>query len=583
MSVRLLPDYLVNQIAAGEVVENGASVVKETIENALDAGADQIIIDVVDGGRTLINIVDNGSGMSREDLAKCIERHATSKLPDDDLMNINFMGFRGEALPSIASVSQMSIDTCNGTDSNGWHLDCETGEIRPSDWQSGTRIRVQNLFAKTPARLKFLKTDRAENMAVLDVVKRLAMARTDVGFVLNNKWRFPKNQPLMERIVAVMGEDVRGAMHAVSAESSSTGGMKLTGYISNPTLRRASSVDQFLFVNGRPVKDKVLVGALRAAYMDVMHAREFPLCALYLTLPPSAVDVNVSPTKTDVHFLEPNHVRAFIIKSLRDVLAQTLVPNAPVTNNDKMSFRGPIISNTNAPVDGAVHAVFQPRLAGGGLFTNNKNPDFDRPSPTVAPRLDTKLDDIFENRPLGRVIGQIANKYILAATADSLVVIDQHAAHERITYEKMRKHEIKSQALLTPIVVQMRAEDVAAILSVADEMRASGLAVDAFGEDAIAIFEKPADWDLNWANVLHDIADEVRAYGHSAQLNEKLHLKLANHACHHSVRAGQKLNFEQMDALLRDIERTEHGGECNHGRPVYKFIPLSEMDAWFER
>ena len=585
MSVRLLPDYLVNQIAAGEVVENGASVVKETVENALDAGSDQIIVDVVDGGRTMINIVDNGSGMSREDLAKCIERHATSKLPDDDLMNINFMGFRGEALPSIASVSEMSIDTCNGADSNGWHLDCETGEIRPSDWQSGTRIRVKNLFAKTPARLKFLKTDRAENMAVLDVIKRLALARTDVGFVLNNKWRFPKNQPLMERIVAVMGEDVRGAMHAVSAESASTGGMKLTGYISDPTLRRASSVDQFLFVNGRPVKDKVLVGALRAAYMDVMHAREFPLCALYLTLPTSAVDVNVSPTKTEVHFLEPNHVRAFIIKSLREVLARTMVANAPVADNDKMYFHGPIISHANVPTNQPPRAVFQPRPV-GGLFAGNKNPDFAETAlgaPAHTPAMDTNVDDIFENRPLGRVIGQIANKYILATNGESLVVIDQHAAHERITYEKMRKHEIKSQALLTPIVVQMRAEDVAAILSIADEMRASGLVLDAFGEDAIAIFERPADWDLNWASVLHDIADEVRAYGHSAQLGERLHLKLANHACHHSVRAGQKLDMNQMDALLRDIERTEHGGECNHGRPVYKFIPISEMDTWFER
>ena len=585
MSVRLLPDYLVNQIAAGEVVENGASVVKETVENALDAGADQIIVDVVDGGRTTINIVDNGSGMSREDLAKCIERHATSKLPDDDLMNINFMGFRGEALPSIASVSEMSIDTCNVTDSNGWHLDCETGEIRPSDWQNGTRIRVKNLFAKTPARLKFLKTDRAENMAVLDVIKRLALARTDVGFVLNNKWRFPKNQPLMERIVAVMGEDVRGRMLRVESESASTGGMKLTGYISDPTLRRASSVDQFLFVNGRPVKDKVLVGALRAAYMDVMHAREFPLCALYLTLPTSAVDVNVSPTKTEVHFLEPNHVRAFIIKSLREVLARTMVANAPVAGEEKMYFHGPIISHANVPTNQSPRAVFQPRPV-GGLFAGNKNPDFAGTAlgaPAHTPAMDTNVDDIFENRPLGRVIGQIANKYILATNGESLVVVDQHAAHERITYEKMRKHEIKSQALLTPIVVQMRAEDIAAILSIADEMRASGLVLDAFGEDAIAIFERPADWDLNWASVLHDIADEVRAYGHSAQLGERLHLKLANHACHHSVRAGQKLDMDQMDALLRDIERTEHGGECNHGRPVYKFIPISEMDTWFER
>lgn len=584
MSVRLLPDYLVNQIAAGEVVENGASVVKETVENALDAGADQIIIDVVDGGRTLINIVDNGGGMSRDDLEKCIQRHATSKLPDDNLLNINFMGFRGEALPSIASVSDMTIDTCNGADANGWRLDCSSGEIRPSDWQSGTRIRVQNLFAKTPARLKFLRGDRAETMSILDVVKRLALARTDVGFVLNNKWRFPKNQPLMERIVAVMGEDVRGRMLPVDTESGSASGMKLSGYISDPTLRRASSVDQFLFVNGRPVKDKVLVGALRAAYMDVMHAREFPLCALYLNLPNEMVDVNVSPTKTEVHFLEPNHVRAFIIKSLREVLAKTMVPNAPVANDGKMYFRESFVSNTNAHINRPVSAVFQPRPVNGGFFTENKNPDFDNSvSVHATPRTDTNVDDIFENRPLGRVVGQIANKYILAATADSLVVVDQHAAHERITYEKMRKHEIKSQPLLTPIVVQMRAEDVVAILSVADEMRASGLAVDAFGDDAIAIFEKPADWDMNWANVLHDVADEVRAYGHSAQLNEKLHLKLANHACHHSVRAGQKLNFEQMDALLRDIERTEHGGECNHGRPVYKFIPMAEIDGWFER
>ena len=345
MSIRLLPDYLVNQIAAGEVVENGASVVKELVENALEAGANQIIVDVVDGGRTLINVVDDGCGMSADDLKNCTMRHATSKLPDDDLMNINFMGFRGEALPSIASVSDMSIDTCNVADANGWPLDCNSGEIKPSDWQSGTRIRVQNLFAKTPARLKFLRNDRVETMAVLDVIKRLCMARTDVGFVLNNKWRFPKGQPLIERIVAVMGDDVRGRMRDVSAESSS-GVMKLSGYISEPTLRRASSVDQFLFVNGRPVKDKVLVGALRAAYMDVMHAREFPLCALYLTLPPANVDVSVSPTKNDVHFLEPSHVRAFIIKALRDVLAQNMV-DAPATVTQ--NFEDKILFN-NAPI-----------------------------------------------------------------------------------------------------------------------------------------------------------------------------------------------------------------------------------------
>ena len=584
MSIRLLPDYLVNQIAAGEVVENGASVVKELVENALDAGANQIIVDVVDGGRTLINVVDDGCGMACDDLKNCTMRHATSKLPDDDLMNINFMGFRGEALPSIASVSDMSIDTCNGADANGWHLDCNSGEIKPSDWQSGTRIRVQNLFAKTPARLKFLRSDRVETMAVLDVIKRLSMARTDVGFVLNNKWRFPKGQPLIDRIVAVMGDDVRGRMRAVSAESSS-GAMKLSGYISEPTLRRASSVDQFLFVNGRPVKDKVLVGALRAAYMDVMHAREFPLCALYLTLPPANVDVNVSPTKNDVHFLEPSHVRAFIIKALRDVLAQNMVdaPAAPAQNfSEKISFdNAPILTPHLRPVSSAP-MVHSPNKS-SNPFAQSLMSDFGAIQKMETVPASNNVDDIFDDMPLGRVIGQIANKYILAATADSLVVVDQHAAHERITYEKLRTHAIKSQPLLTPIVVRLRAEDVVAVLSIADDLRESGLAIDSFGDDAVAIFEKPADWDMDWVAALHAIADEVRAYGHSSQLKEKLHLKLANYACHHSVRAGQKLNMEQMNALLRDIEKTTRGGECNHGRPVYKFIPITQIDGWFER
>jgi len=583
LSIRLLPDYLINQIAAGEVVENGASVVKELVENALDAGANQIIVDVHDGGRTLINVVDNGSGMSRDDLGNCTMRHATSKLPDDDLMNINFMGFRGEALPSIASVSDMTIDTCNGADENGWQLDCNTGVVRPSDWQSGTRIRVQNLFAKTPARLKFLRSDRVETMAVLDVIKRLSMARTDVGFVLNNKWRFEKDQPLIDRIVAVMGDDVHGRMRAVSAESSS-GTMKLMGYISEPTLRRASSVDQFLFVNGRPVKDKVLVGALRAAYMDVMHAREFPLCALYLTLPPSNVDVNVSPTKNDVHFLEPSHVRAFIIKSLRDVLAQNMMDTPPVANaqnfEDKISFdNAPIVT---PHLQRAAPMVHSPNGIKNS-FAREMVSDFAMKNETPTAPVQNNIDEIFDNMPLGRAIGQIANKYILAATTDSLVVVDQHAAHERITYERLRTHAIKSQPLLTPIVVRLRAEDVVAVLSIADDLRNSGLHVDAFGDDSIAIFEKPADWDMDWASALHAIADEVRAYGHSSGLQEKLHLKLANYACHHSVRAGQKLNMEQMNALLRDIEKTEHGAECNHGRPVYKFIPITQIDGWFER
>ena len=586
MPIRVLPDFLVNQIAAGEVVERPASVVKELVENALDAGANQIVIDVIDGGRTQISVIDNGCGMSRDDLGRSITRHATSKLPDDDLLNINFMGFRGEALPSIASVSDMTIDTYNGADENGWQLDCTTGDVRPSGWDSGTRIRVANLFSRTPARLKFLRGDRAEMMSVVDVVKRLAMSRTDVGFTLNNKWRFPQNQDMAERIIAVMGDDVRGRMLAVDARSGSDASMELHGFISEPTLRRASSIDQYLFVNGRPVKDKVLVGALRAAYMDVMHAREFPLCALYLTIDPRWVDVNVSPAKTEVHFLEPSHVRAFIIKALRDVLAQTLnnrVVQDTVISNPNIVRTQTLNFNVGAP---------QTRHMGpDSAFLFAASPQL-RASP-IMEKSDTKSDfgvihekdnvDNNINQPLGRVIGQIGNKYILAESGENLVIVDQHAAHERITYEHLRRHAIKVQPLLTPIIVHLRPEDVAAVLSIADEMRASGLHIDAFGDSDIAIFEKPADWDLNWADLFQSIADEVRAYGHSAQLGERLHLKLANYACHHSVRAGQKLDLSQMNALLRDIEQTTRGGECNHGRPVYKIIPIADMDGWFER
>ena len=577
MPIRVLPDFLINQIAAGEVVEKPSSVVKELVENALDAGANQIIIDVVDGGRTMISVIDNGRGMTREDLANCVLRHATSKLPDDDLLNINFMGFRGEALPSIASVSNMVIDTFHDGAPHGFQLNVDDMEIKPSDWESGTRIRVSNLFAKTPARLKFLHTDKAEMLSVVDTVKRLAMARVDVGFVLNNKWRFPKNQDLLERVISVMGEDTRGKMLAVDTKSSSSE-MRLHGYISHPTLRRASSVDQYLFVNGRPVKDKVVVAALRAAYMDVMHAREFPLCALYLELPSRNVDVNVSPAKTEVHFLEPSHVRSFIIKSLRAVLSQTL--NQNVQNNvvhDNKNFEIPLTQtffNSNK-IDTNLYAkkfVSEPAVYG----ENRRIEEINTPQEIVNQESEFDL-------PLGRVIGQLNDKYILAENINGFVIVDQHAAHERITYEKLRKHEIKTQPLLTPVVIKLRAEEVESVLMVADELKQCGLHIDSFGDSAIAIFEKPSDWDLNWEKCFHEIADEVRVNGHSSRIQEKLHLKLANFACHHSVRAGRRLNMVEMNAILRDIEQTERGGECNHGRPVYMVIPISKLDSLFER
>jgi len=577
MLIRVLPDFLINQIAAGEVVEKPASVVKELVENALDAGADQIMIDVVDGGRTMISIIDNGRGMEREDLSNCVLRHATSKLPDDDLLNINFMGFRGEALPSIASVSNMTIDTFHEGGEHGWQLSADTMEIKPSDWENGTRIRVANLFAKTPARLKFLHSDRAEMLSILDTVKRLAMARPDVGFVLNNKWRFPKNQDLLERIISIMGIEVRRKMLSVDATSSSSD-MRLHGFISNPTLRRASSVDQYLFVNGRPVKDKVLVAALRAAYMDVMHAREFPLCALYLELPTKNVDVNVSPSKTEVHFLEPTHVRAFIIKTLREVLSKTLNQNLQQDNN---------IANVNKDFEIPLTQTFfkapDPNLYAKHFVSEPPVYDRNRRIEEISVPQNVVQNESEFDLPLGRVIGQLNDKYILAESANGFVIVDQHAAHERITYERLRKHEIKTQPLLTPIVINMRPEEVESVLMIVDELKQCGLHIDAFGDSSIAIFEKPSDWDLNWEICFKEIADEVRVNGHSSKLQEKLHLKLANFACHHSVRAGRKLNMTEMNAILRDIEKTERGGECNHGRPVYQVIPISKLDSLFER
>jgi len=588
MSVRVLPDFLINQIAAGEVVERPASVVKELVENALDAGADDIVIDVADGGRTMISVIDNGGGMTRDDLQTAITRHATSKLPDDDLLNICFMGFRGEALPSIASVSDMTIDTRRADDENGWQIDASTGMIRPSPWDSGTRVRVRNLFGKTPARLKFLRADRAEMSGVLEVVKRLAMARPDVGFVLNDKWRFPKNQDLSVRIADVMGDDTRGNMLEVDAVSATDASMRLHGFISRPTLRRASGIDQFLFVNGRPVKDKVLIGALRAAYMDVMHAREFPLCALYLTINPHHVDVNVSPAKTEVHFLEPAHVRAFIIKSLRARLAETMEPAAPIA---PFVAAAPLPRTTGPRTDfhlrdcGGASSMRvcspAPSTAGFGPFVSDFSRQASLQSPT--PAVMDSVENIFDEMPLGRAIGQFGNKYIIAARGNELVIVDQHAAHERITYERLRTHSIKVQPLLTPIVVTMRGEDVAALIDVASELEACGLHVAEFGDDAVAVSARPADWDLDWRATLQAVADEVRAVGASAGLQERLHLKLANFACHHSVRAGQKLDIAQMNALLRDIESTARGGQCNHGRPVYKIIPMHEIDGWFER
>ncbi|MDR2685922.1 MAG: DNA mismatch repair endonuclease MutL [Rickettsiales bacterium] len=552
MAIRILPLDLVNKIAAGEVVERPASVVKELVENSLDAGADRIVVDVVDGGRTLISVIDNGCGMNKEDLSACIGRHATSKLTGEDLLDIKTLGFRGEAIPSIASVSEMTISTSAGD--GGWRLDCATQKITPAPVEKGTCIRVENLFGCVPARLKFLRNDRFELASAREVLYRLALARPDVGFVFNVSERFPANEAIFDRMVRVIGEDITGQMSEVDANDSE---IRLHGFISKPTFRRASASDQYLFVNGRPVKDKVLVGALRAAYFDVMSSREFPVCCLYLELPSEEVDVNVSPAKTEVHFLEPRRIRDLMVRSLRAVLSRSLA-------SEITPFYAPVQDD---------FCVFRDT----GFFENNisKMPGFD--ADDSAPIIDGF------DLPLGRVIGQILSKYIVAENKNGLVLVDQHAAAERITYEKLRDNILPTRPLLVPQVVDLNAGELDAVLSVAEDLQKCGLSVEHFGDNSVVVREVPGDFDLDWAAVLKVIASEVRAKGSSAALQERLHLKLANFACHRSVRAGRKLSYEEMDALLRDIENGERGGQCNHGRPVWKEITLAELDSMFER
>ncbi|MCL2629146.1 MAG: DNA mismatch repair endonuclease MutL [Alphaproteobacteria bacterium] len=558
MAIRILADSLINQIAAGEVVERPASVVKELIENALDAGADHIIVDVIDGGRTTISVMDNGRGMPRKDLVKCVMRHATSKLADDDLLNISTMGFRGEAMPSIASVSDMTVSSFY--EGEGLKLDCSTLAVTPNSVTAGTIVRVDNLFMKTPARLKFLRSDRFELAAAREVLHRLALARPDVGFLFNQNDRFPKGQDILERVLSVTGSDCEGRLREVDMHDGEVG---INGFVSDPGLRRASAADQFLFVNGRPVKDKLLVGALRAAFFDVMHAREFPVAVLYINLPNRDVDVNVHPAKTEVHFLEPSRIRSLMVRAVRKAIADPL---------NKI----PGVSKTA----GVCAAQFLGNSFPGFLDKNCvKMPDDNGPIPSLF----SEESKDFTTMPLGRAIGQIFNKYILAENSKGLVLVDQHAAHERIAYEKLRSRKMPAQPLLVPKVISMRPSEAAAVLEAANDLAESGLVLEDFGNGSLVVREVPVCMDAEVENLLKVIATEVRDKGSSIALNERLHSKLANFACHRSVRAGRKLSLMEMDALLRDIENTDRGGVCNHGRPVYKEISIAELDAMFER
>ncbi len=566
MTIRILPDHLINQIAAGEVVERPASVVKELVENSLDSGADNIVVDVVDGGRTLICVTDNGSGMTRDDLISCVERHATSKLKSDDLLNINTMGFRGEALPSIASVSDVVIDTAHGGES--WSIDVsDNKKLRPSSWTVGTRIMVNNLFQKTPARLKFLRSDRAETSAVIDIVKRLALSRMDVGFYVNKKHFYQKsNDNPIERIYSVIGDDVRGRLLPIDVVD---GDIKLSGWVSEPTMRRPTASDQYLFVNNRPVRDKLLLAALRAAYFDVMSAREYPICVLYLDVPTNMVDVNVHPAKTEVHFLEPSRIRSIIVGGLRRAISASMKDRdenftqiSQPNNQQKIQF---YFDRERPKIPVNMTHVAEPLLF-------SKNSENQVPGYMLSET---------EHRPLGRALAQIMNKYILAESDSGLIIVDQHAAHERIVYEQLRNRDIKRQPLLVPHVIEL--DDADAILEMSSELEQCGLIIESFGDNTIVVREVPAGIKINWDESFKNMSRELHDNNATTALSEKLHHILATYACHHSVRAGQRLDLDQMNALLRQIEETERAGQCNHGRPVFKAITQSELDSMFER
>ncbi len=578
MAIRVLDDNLINQISAGEVIERPASVVKELVENAIDAGATKIDIDIVDGGRTLICVSDNGSGMSKEDLLKSVSRHATSKIKGNDLLNITTMGFRGEALPSIASVSDMEIKTCHNSES--WSLDISNSEnpvLKPDNIPLGTKIFVKNLFAKTPARLKFLRSDRAETSAIIDWVKTLSLSKPEISFNLNKKWIYQKADK-KGRIFDVLGNDFSDNMLYLDESDSD---IKLSGFISKPTYRRATSDSQFLFVNGRAVKDKILIGALRAGYFDVMAPREYPSCVLYLEMPTDLVDINVHPAKIEVHFLYPVRVRSLLVSSIRHAISKTLentinentqhiIPSQSITEN--IPFKNYIIREPSSNYN----------------YNNSRNfesmPVFSDMVKNINENKQTECEDY--HRPLGRPLAQIMNAYILSESEYGFIITDQHAAHERIVYEKLRKNrennKIITQPLLVPEIIELG--DLSEfILDNSGLFSVYGILLEPFGDGAIIIREVPAGLDLDWKNLITEMAEQIKEDQPETILSEKLHKKIATYACHHSVRAGQKLDLIQMNELLRQIEETERGGQCNHGRPVYKIFKKSDLDKIFER
>jgi DNA mismatch repair protein MutL len=600
MPVRQLPEQVVNRIAAGEVVERPASVVKELVENAIDAGASRIDIFTDGGGRRRIGITDDGDGMTYGDLALAVDRHATSKLDDEDLLRIRTLGFRGEALPSIGAVAKLGITTRHATEPHAWSLSVEGGEksaIMPAALSHGTRVEVSDLFYATPARLKFLKTDRTEAEAIREVVRRLAMARPDVAFTLAGEERAPVTWDAalpgaagqLTRLGDILGADFRASAIEVHSERE---GVVVEGFAAAPSLTRANALGQYLFVNGRPVRDKLIIGAVRAAYSDYLPRDRHPVVALFVTLDSAEVDANVHPAKTEVRFRNAGLVRALIVHALKEGLAREGKRTAANSDGAAIaSFRPSFAPRANwdwrrspAYPTGPLPAFDRQAAA----FAEPGQAAFDVGTPTADVRFQEAPSADWLDRPLGAARTQIHETYIVSQTRDGLIVVDQHAAHERIVYEKLKaslaRNGVQRQILLIPEIVELDEATVERLVARAEELASFGLVIESFGPGAVAVRETPSLLGkTNAASLLRDLAEHMAEWDEALPLERRLMHVAATMACHGSVRAGRILKPEEMNALLREMEDTPNSGQCNHGRPTYVELKLADIERLFGR
>lgn len=612
-TIRRLPDSLINRIAAGEVVERPAAALKELVENAIDAGSTRIAIKLVDGGLTSLEVTDDGCGMSPDEMALALERHATSKLPDDAIEEVATLGFRGEALPSIASVSRFTLESRPTGAEQGWRRVIDHGalvEEGPAALPPGTRIRVEQVFAQIPARRKFLRTARSEYGAAMDVVRRLAMARPDIAVTLDHGDRrvlaLQGDQPLADRVAQIVARELKDNGVAVDIERElESGPMRLSGIAGLPTYNRGVADHQYLFVNGRPVKDRLLTGAVRGAYSDMLARDRHAVLALFLTLPPQEVDVNVHPAKTEVRFRDAARVRGFLVSGLRQALStgdqrSAQSPDAaamgrwqaePVREEPAPALRS-IFENRDwsAPTSRVSEAGAQWRGIEQDIMSA---PQADQNAPQGR-AVEAESETPHEDYPLGIARGQVANTYIVAEASDGLVLVDQHAAHERLVLERLKaagagEATTRSQALLMPDVVELEETACDRLEQAAPEMAQLGLEMERFGPSAMLVRAMPhALGAADPAKLLQDIDDDIVKHGHDAEkggllLSEKLELVLATMACHGSVRAGRVLRVDEMNALLREMERTPRSGQCNHGRPTWVKLSMDDVEKLFGR